>query len=195
MPQRCLVVLAHPLPESLNAHLARLAVETLRQAGHEVELIDLYAGDFDPRLTPVERRAYYDKPGTEPEAHGALLASVDMLVLVFPTWWFGFPAILKGWFDRTFAPGVAFDHGTDFGPIVPRLTRLRRAVAVTTLGSPWWVDRFVMRRPVRRILKTALIGTCAPQARFSYLPVYAAEHVAPERLTSVERKLVALLTA
>src|SRR5690606_24132960 len=115
---------------------------------------------FDPRLTAAERAAYYAAPHHHSgiEAHAEALRTAEMLVLAFPTWWFGPPAMLKGWIDRVFAPGVAFDHGQGFGPIVPRLETLRRAVAITTLGSPWWVDRFVMRRPVRRMLKTAVIG-------------------------------------
>lgn len=97
------------------------------------------------------------------------------MVLVFPTWWFGFPAILKGWFDRVWAPGVAYDHASDLGPIRSRLGGLRRVLAVTTLGSPWWVDRLVMRRPVRTILKRAIIGACAPKCGFEMLSLYEAE--------------------
>lgn len=189
---RCLVVLAHPLSDSLNGHLARLAVGRLSAAGHDVTLLDLYRAGFEPRLSADERRTYYADASETGDDH-RLLSEAEMLVLVFPTWWFGFPAILKGWFDRIFAPGVAFDHGSDFGPIVPRLERLRKVVAVTTLGSHWWVDLLVMRRPVRRVLKTALIGTCAPRATFAYLPVHAAEKVATQRLRKIEQRLIRLL--
>jgi len=106
------------------------------------------------------------------------LLSAEALVLVFPTWWFGFPAILKGWFDRVWAPGIAYDHASDLGPIKPRLRCLRRALAVTSLGAPWWVDRLVMWQPIKRILSTALIGTCAPDCRFEMLSLYKAEKLA-----------------
>lgn len=193
---RCLIVLAHPLDKSLNHRFADLAAQTLAAAGHDVARIDLYAEDFDPRLTRAERETHYtetpDHSGIAP--HAAALREADMLVLVFPTWWFGLPAILKGWIDRVFAPGIAFDHGTDFGPIVPKLDRLRRMVAITTLGTPWWADRLVMWRPVRRMLKTAVLGSCASQARFSYFPFYAAEKPTAARIDAFEKRVRAALT-
>jgi putative NADPH-quinone reductase len=64
--------------------------------------------------------------------------------------------MLKGWIDRVFAPTVAFEQTPDFGPLKPLLTGLRKVVAITTLGSPWWMDRLVLWRPVRRQLKWAV---------------------------------------
>lgn len=193
---RCLIVVAHPLPTSLSHRFSEVARHTLAATGHEVSVCDLYAEGFDPRLTAAERAAYYspapDHSGIE--AHAAALRDAEMLVLVFPTWWFGLPAMLKGWVDRVFAPGVAFDHGADFGPIAPRLTGLRRVVAITTLGSPWWIDVLAMRRPVRRILKTAVIGGCAPDATFAYLPFHAAEKPDPARIEAFERRIRATLS-
>lgn len=188
---RCLVIHAHPLDKSLTRHFLDVANATLAGAGHSVELLDLYPSDFDPRLTVHERASYYtqayDRTGIEAEAKQ--LERAETLVLIFPTWWFGLPAILKGWFDRVFAPGIAFDHSANFGPIKPRLGNLRQVVVITTLGSPWWVDWFVMRRPVRRILKTAIIGSCAPSARFHYLPFYAAESPDGHRLARFSQRI------
>jgi hypothetical protein len=64
---------------------------------------------------------------------------------------------------------------------VPRLTGLRHVIAITTLASPRWVDRFVLRQPVKRVLKYAIAGACAPQARFRYLAMHSAETVSPTR--------------
>ena len=80
-------------------------------------------------------------------------------MLLFPTWWFGFPAMLKGWFDRVWGPGIAYDHASDLGPIKPRLNNLKKVLVVTTLGSPWWVDRLVMWQPVKRVMKMALLDS------------------------------------
>lgn len=188
---RCLLVHAHPLDKSLTRHFLDLARTQLVAAGHTVELLDLYPAGFDPRLTASERASHYgpnfDHSGIEREA--AQLTNAEVLVVVFPTWWFGLPAILKGWVDRVFAPGIAFDHGPDFGPIQPRLLNLRHVIAITTLGTPWWVDWLVMRRPVRRILKTAIIGACAPNARFSYLPFYASERPTSDRVARFSKRL------
>lgn len=187
----CLVVVAHPLPGSLNRHFADIAVAELTAAGHKVTLLDLYESEFDPRLTSAERNSYYSErfDAAALNAHAALLREAELLVLVFPTWWFGLPAILKGWVDRVFSPGIAFDHGADFGPIRPLLYKLRNVVAITTLGSPWWVDRLVMRRPVRRVLKWGLFGTCAPRASFAMLSLYAAEKPQQPRIVRFVGKI------
>lgn len=171
---RALVVLAHPLSDSLCAHLARDAIDALRARGATVDVLGLYAENFQPSLTPGERRLHYatPEPGPEIVALQQRLAATEMLVLVFPTWWFSMPAILKGWFDRVWAPKFAFEHGT---PIKPLLTGLKSCLVVTTLGSPWWIDRIVMRQPVKRVLKTGLVFACAPQAKFNMLSFHAAE--------------------
>ncbi|MDO8990665.1 MAG: NAD(P)H-dependent oxidoreductase [Sideroxyarcus sp.] len=176
---KCLVVIAHPLQESLCNSLAAQAIETLRAAGHEVLIEDLYRNNFAAAMTDAERSSCYtqcyDAGAIQPEADRLLAA--DALVLCFPTWWFGFPAILKGWFDRVWGPGIAYDHATDLGPVKPRLHKLRRVLVVTTLGSPWWVDWLVLHRPVRRVLKRAILGTCAPNCRFEMLSLYKSERL------------------
>jgi NAD(P)H dehydrogenase (quinone) len=181
---KCLVVKAHPLAESLCSTLARRAVEVLDRAGHQVELEDLYAENFDAALTERERCSYYSGAyaADEVKAQWARLSAAQGVVLVFPTWWFGFPAILKGWFDRVWAPGLAYEHAGDLGPIRPRLDRLHHVLAVTTLGSPWWVDKLVLRQPVRRVLQRAIVGTCAPRARFRMLSHYRSEILTPARV-------------
>ena len=180
---KCLVVIAHPNTDSLCHLMAQSAVAALRAGGHEVMIEDLYLSGFSPALTVNERRSYYspafDSDGVRDQIDRLL--SAEALVLVFPTWWFSFPAMLKGWFDRIWAPGIAYDHATELGPIRPRLHNLQSALAVTSLGSPWWVDRLILRQPVKRVLKTALLGTCAPRCRFQMLSLYKAES-----LTQVE---------
>jgi len=177
---KCLVVVAHPLTDSLCHTLAKTVIAALNGAGHEVEIEDLYAAGFSPELTSAERQSYYgasfDSAAVRSQTERLLAA--EALVLVFPTWWFGFPAVLKGWFDRVWAPGVAYDHASDLGSIKPRLDRLGRVLAVTSLGAAWWVDHLVMWQPVRRILSTALIGVCAPRCRFEMLSLYKAEKLA-----------------
>lgn len=192
----CLIVRAHPLEENLTCRFSDFASRKLEAVGHKVSLVDLYAENFDPRLTAEERSSYYadeyDRSGMKDHINALRVA--EMLVLAFPTWWFGPPAIMKGWLDRVMVPGVAFDHGKDFGPIVPRLVNLKRVVAVTTLGSPWWVDRLALRRPVRRVLKTAVFGGCAPNARFTYLPFYQAEKATADRIARFERRIARAVT-
>ena len=192
---KCLVVVAHPVTDSLCHSLAQSAIQALTEAGHTVQVEPLYQNEFSPSLTASERQSYYhlpfDSSAVQPQV--SHLLSAEALVLVFPTWWFGFPAILKGWFDRVWAPGIAYDHATDLGPITPRLHKLRRALAITSLGSPWWVDRLLLRQPVKRVLKTALIGTCAPACRFEMVSLYKAERLSPDEVEAfcsrIERRL------
>ncbi len=188
--KRFVVVLAHPLKNSLCAHLASLTASLITDAGHDLRIVDLYERDFDPRLTSSERRSYYAEHDASAVAEDTeALRTADVLVLIFPTWWFGLPAILKGWIDRVFVPGVAYDHTPDFGRMIPKLTQLQSCFAITTLGSPWWIDWFIMFRPVRRILSRAIIGTCAPKARFSMVSLYNAEKIAAGKLATFERLL------
>lgn len=187
---RCLIVTAHPLPRSLTARLAATVEAEARAKGWEVTRRDLYDG-FDPVLTAEERAGYYAAPaGTLPDEKRAL-TEAQVLVLVFPTWWFGFPAILKGWLDRVWTPGVAFDHSPGFGPMLLRLRDLREVLAVTTMGSPRWIDWLVLRQPVRRILRLAILKPCAPQARLTWRVLHSAEQVEEPRLAALETRLKA----
>lgn len=130
---RILLVLAHPLNESFAASVAKTAREALAEAGHAVDLLDLYAEDFEPRLTKAERGGYFDIPYDTSGVSKIVerLKAADGLILVFPQWWFNFPAILKGFFDRVFAPGVAFSHDTAGG----RADRSAADKYQTALGS------------------------------------------------------------
>ncbi|MET0063932.1 MAG: NAD(P)H-dependent oxidoreductase [Candidatus Thiodiazotropha endolucinida] len=181
---KCLVVTAHPLAESLCQQFARQVIAQLKDMGHEISTEDLYGQGFDPALTVDERASYYSGSYHISDITEQLerLCEAEGLVLLFPTWWFGFPAILKGWFDRVWAPGFAYDHASDFGPIKPRLDRLRRVLVITTLGSPWWVDRLLLRQPVRRVIKHALLGTCAKRSKLTYLCLYKSENLNTVRI-------------
>ena len=193
---RVLLVLAHPATNSLCRFFAETATAAAEARGFEVRVVDLYARGFDPRLSAAERAVYYD-PHYRSDVPDLLadLVWAEALVLVFPTWWFGFPAVLKGWFDRVFAPGTAYDHAEGLRAIRPRLLGLRRALAVTTLGSPWWVDTFVLRRPVRRVLATAILGTCAPNCRLRFLSLHDAEKARPKTIAAVARRITEAIAA
>jgi NAD(P)H dehydrogenase (quinone) len=129
---KCLVVATHPLANSLCRQLTEHVVEKLTSMQHEVVIEDLYAEKFDPVLTVAERESYYGSPydSSNISEYVDRLQKAEALVLLFPTWWFSFPAMLKGWFDRVWAPGVAYDHASDLGPIKPRLDNLRKVLAL-----------------------------------------------------------------
>jgi putative NADPH-quinone reductase len=189
------VVLAHPLGQCLAGHLAGVLCARAAALGWEVRLRDLYAAEFDPRLTAAERAGYYGAFAGEAAEEMAELAWAEVVVLVFPTWWFGFPAVLKGWFDRVWAPGVAYDHSPELKMMQPRLTGLKAVLAVTTLGAPAIWDWLAMGRPVRRVLKRGIVKPCAPGARVLWHALYRAEKVEPARLARFEARVLADLAA
>lgn len=167
---RVLVLFAHPVETSYQAALHTRVVESLKHAGHEVDDCDLYAEDFDPRLTREERLSYHDLGADRSAVQDYIdrLQSADALVLVFPVWNFGYPAILKGFFDRVFLPGVSFRM--EDGKVVPALKNLKRTAAVVTYGGSR-LRAFLLgdapRKQVTRVLRAQSLG--APQ---DYLALY-----------------------
>ncbi|KXF81941.1 NAD(P)H-dependent oxidoreductase [Enterovibrio coralii] len=188
---KCLVVLAHPQTSSLCHYLGDETIKHLTSKGYDVEVLDLYKQCFDPVLNLQERESYYKETFDVSSVASDIeqLKNAESLVLIFPTWWFGFPAILKGWFDRVWAPGHAYDHADDLGAIKPRLHNLKEVKVVTMLGSPWWVDKFVLWQPVKRILRIALLGACTKNCRFTMLSLYKSEDVSKERAKQFVEKI------
>ena len=168
---RVLVVHAHPVAESFNGALHRLIVEKLAGAGHDVDDCDLYAEDFEPRLTRSERLDYHDPSrNTLPVAgHVERLRRAEGLVLSHPVWNFGYPAIMKGWFDRVFLPGVSFDIID--GVVRPKLRHIRKVAAATTYGGTR-LRAFLAGDPPRKMVMRVLRVQVALDARFRYLAHY-----------------------
>jgi NAD(P)H dehydrogenase (quinone) len=136
---------------SYAAALRDSIVETLTASGHSVDLCELYKEGFDPILSAHERRAYRDTSANFKAVsdHVQRLRQAEGAIFVFPSWWYGMPAILKGYFDRVWLPGVAFE----FGPqaIKPLLSNIRLFGVVTTTGAPEWFTRIYMGNPSRKV--------------------------------------------
>lgn len=168
---RALVLFAHPVPESFSAALHGEVVASLAQAGWDVDDCDLHAEGFSPVLTAAERRGYHDVgPNLEPvRAYVERLRAADALVLVFPVWNFGYPAILKGFFDRVFLPGVSFR--LENGKVRPNLENITRLAAVTTYGGSR-MRAFLAGDPPRRIVHRSLRFVMSSTARTRFLALY-----------------------
>lgn len=173
---RVLVIYAHPLADSFASALHRAAVAALESAGHEVDDCDLYAIGFDPVMTPAERRAHNTQhpDHSTMEQHIARMRAADALVLCFPVWWYGMPAILKGYFDRVWVNGVAF-HLHAGGKMDPGLHRLRKLWVVCTYGAPWWLIKLVLRDPVRGVIHTGIRGLCTRRVQTRFFSLYSIE--------------------
>lgn len=158
---RILIVLAHPQPGSLNHAIARTAAQALEDAGHKVILHDLCAEGLDP-LLPYEEIPE-DGPVDEGiRQHCAELASADGLVIVHPNWWGQPPAIMKGWIDRVFRPGVAYRFlEGDSGEGIPvGLLRARAAVVFNTSNTPEERELRAFGDPLETIWRNCILGLC-----------------------------------
>ena len=169
---KILYVYCHPLPESFHAGIRAEALAGLNEAGHEVDLLDLYVENFNPVLSEEGRRLYHDEAvnqtGLEPII--ARLQRAEAIVLQFPTWCFGPPAMLKGFFDRLFMPGVAFDL-SDPAHVKPMLGNIRKIAGVVTYGRPRWTA-FYMGDPPRKIVTRYIKWFAAKGARADYHSLY-----------------------
>jgi len=176
---RVLVLYAHPDPESYGAALHEAVVTSLKHAGHEVDDCDLYAEGFDAVLSRAERVGYHDlASNTRPVAgYVERLQRAEALVLCFPVWNFGYPAILKGFFDRVFLPGISFKLVD--GKVRPNLWNIRKLAAVTTYGGSRW-RALLMGDPPRKVVRRVLRAVCHPSARPLYLAHYDMNRATPE---------------
>lgn len=172
---RALVVHCHPVEGSFSSALRDAACRGLERAGHEVIVIDLAAESFDPVMRRDEWERYMASDGSSVNAPGDLVRHVEalgraeILVFIYPTWWSGLPAQLKGWLERVMVPGVAFR--LDGGRVRPALVHVRRIVTVSTYGSPWSYVKAVNDNG-RRTLQRALRLSTGRGTRRMHLGLY-----------------------
>lgn len=169
---RILVVYAHPLETSLVAAAHLRVVETLRAGGHIVDDLDLHAEKFDPVMPRESLLHYVDTTANTRgvEAYVERLRAAEALVLVFPVWFDGLPAIMQGYFQRVFLPGVSvrIDEAGLFHPI---LMNLKRMAAVSTYGESRR-DVAAKGDPPRRFVRDNIGALIDPKGRFEYLALY-----------------------
>jgi NAD(P)H dehydrogenase (quinone) len=171
---RALVVYCHPRPDSFNGAVRDLVIAKLQAAGAEIRQHDLYAEGFQPILTGQEWSGYLQCP----ENCGPVQRQVtdlrwcDTLIFVYPTWWYGLPAMLKGWLDRVFLPDVAFlmpdRHNATIRPGLRHITRLG---VFTTCGASRWLTALV-GAPGKRTLMRGVGFICAPRRKTAFAAHY-----------------------
>ena len=139
-------------------------------------------------MSPEERAAYHgEQPVLDPMVaeHIEAVRSAEIIVFVYPTWWSGLPAMLKGWLERVLVPGVGFRFDETSGKVRPNLTQVRRLIGVSTYGSPRWYVKLAVdtgRRTITRALRLA----CGLRTRPSWYALYAIDSS-----TDVDRALFA----
>ncbi len=169
MNSRAVVVYAHPCHDSFVAAMRTATVDGLTRAGHEVTVLDLHRDGLDVR-------------GPLPESHLDALAAADLLVIVYPTWWGGQPAILTGWLGLV----------ADVSP--PAAPRTRRVVAVTCHGSSKWMNRLAGRPGVHVLRRFAALA-CGPGARRDFLGLYRMDTAGAGARTAFLDRLTERLSA
>ncbi|MDX2104414.1 MAG: NAD(P)H-dependent oxidoreductase [Alphaproteobacteria bacterium] len=161
---------AHPLADSFHAALAARIADSVAATGHVYDRCDLYQEGFDPVLSAEERLGYHASPANQQPVADAVqrLMAARVLIVQFPVWIFGPPAILKGWFDRVFLPGVAFR--LEDGRPRPGLGHIRAVIGLATYGTTrpfaWW-----MGDPPRHLVRRYLAWCCGG-ADTRFLPLY-----------------------
>lgn len=194
--KRALVVCAHPEGASLCATLAQAAVRGLERNGAKVVLIDLYADGFSPAMTEAERRVYEtEQPILDPlvRRYADHVKWCDTLVVIYPTWNMGMPAILKGWFERVFVAGVAFQLPTPDSTILGGLNHITRFVGVSTYGAPRNVVRLTTDHGRRLLTRCVRLMSTKPGRRTRWLGLYGLNTSSTAAVTSfigrVERQM------
>jgi putative NADPH-quinone reductase len=192
---RILVVFCHPAPDSFQGAILADLVARLEQDRHEVRLVDLYAERFDPVLDLDAWRAHRQgRPHAAAlDAHIEALRQAEGLVLVYPTWWYGLPALLKGWFDRVWQPQVAFVI-EDAAFRTHFLPRLQRFAAITTYGSPRLFIEWIVGDPARRQLMRGLALQFARGLRTCWAPIYNVDGRSRENLARAQARAVGRVT-
>ncbi|MCF5663495.1 NAD(P)H-dependent oxidoreductase [Pseudomonas marginalis] len=157
MAHRTLLILGHPSSTSFCSALADTYTQSAKNAGHEVRVLRLGELVFDPVL----HNGYGDIQALEPDL---LSAQSDILwathlVFVFPIWWGGIPALMKGFLDRIFLPGFAFKYRA--GKAFPdKLLQGRTAHLLVTLDTPPWYYRWVYRMPGIHQMRATTLAFC-----------------------------------
>lgn len=184
---RTLLVYCHPDPGSFSAALRATAEETLSGRGHELRVLDLYAEGFQPVLTREERAVYLTDPAVieaSVQAHVDGLRWAEHLMFVFPIWFYGPPAMLKGWLERVWLPGVAFLPPRRKGsPAIPGLRHIRCLTVITHGGSPWWWLKLI-GDPARRLFFRGLRALMAKDCKTTWLQLHNMNNVSRGECTA-----------
>ncbi len=153
---RVMVTIDHPWKESFNHEIMHRVIEVLEAGGHAVDVLDLHDENFDPVMHVRELAVYTKGEYLDPKVgeYQARIRQADHLIYIFPVWWEVMPALLKGFFDKVFLPGFAFNEA-DF---TPRLTHIKSGTVITTMGAPE-----VIYTSVEPVLCKGILEVCGVQ--------------------------------
>jgi NAD(P)H dehydrogenase (quinone) len=178
---KTLLVYCHPEDGSFTSAVKDAAVSALLNAGHELRFTDLYAEGFDPVFTADDHAKHLADPSTKPsiQRYADDLRWCESLVLVYPTWWAGQPAMLKGWIDRVWVNGIAWELPRGSNRITPLLRQLRRITVVTTHGSSKWINALEGEGGKRTVTRSLRV-LCSRRCRTRWVALYNIDRAADD---------------
>ncbi|AKM07946.1 NAD(P)H dehydrogenase (Quinone) [Pelagerythrobacter marensis] len=148
-----LIVVSHPDPQSLTSSVARTLADSIERSGHSAEIADLAAEEFDPRFGKADLTAHLRQspPPADVLAEHRRLERADALVLVYPVYWWSMPGLMKGWIDRVFSNGWAYEEGDE-----SRLIKKLGHLPVHLIALPGASERTYLRRGYRDAMTTQI---------------------------------------
>lgn len=195
---KVLVISAHPSQESFVGTLRTEVLDELSELRHEVRHRDLYAENFNPVFSAYERLHHVGDISVklqhlpDLQSHVADIQWAEALVLVYPTWWSGQPAILKGWIDRVLMNEVAWVLPEGAARIRPLLTNIRKIVVVTTHGSTKFVNALEGESGKRTAFRSIRL-MFHRRTRCYWIAMYGLDHVPHSNrrklVTTVRRRI------
>ncbi|MDT8391014.1 MAG: NAD(P)H-dependent oxidoreductase [Lentisphaeria bacterium] len=157
-PKKILVIQGHPLADSFCSALTDAYVRGAKEAGADVKERRLAKADFDPVL----HKGYREIQALEPDLKAIQndIVWAEHLVFSFPIWWGTPPALMKGFFDRTFVPGYAYKYASPKALFQKKLLSGRSARVICTMDSPPWYFRWLIGAPGLKMMKHSILTFC-----------------------------------
>lgn len=145
------IILAHPWHGSYNKVLQDTVAAAMESRGKNVNIIDLYKDNFNPALSEEELSVYMQGKTTDPlvKKYQEILLDSNELVVIFPIWWYGMPAILRGFIDKVMVDGFAFAPD-EKGKLHGKLTNIKATTLISTSEIPTWYMKYVTGDSIRK---------------------------------------------
>ena len=161
---KVLVVYAHPNPKSFNHAILESFTSGLTEGGHEYEIIDLYDRGFNPCLSMEDlQKVMQGGISDDVKVQQEKVAQADGLCIIHPIWWTGAPAILKGWIDRVFSLGFAYNFDRETGAPLGLLKHKKGIVFNTAGGREEDLKRVGLPDAIRTTEVDGVFGVCGVQ--------------------------------
>lgn len=183
---KVLVVYAHPNPESFNHAILEAFTKGLKDGGHTFEVDDLYSIKFDPcfKLEDFAQFTGGQMPKDVLEQQERV-ARAEALVFIYPVWWYSFPAILRGWFDRVLSCGFAYTI-TDKGEAEGLLTDKKALLINSTLSPEAYYEASGMKTAMQKIMADAALKEACGIPHVEHVFLYAVDVNAEARKRYLE---------